>query len=171
MELAYVNAKLNDNLRTKECLECSVIDINLPQKYMTSKDVGVLHNVTLRIIEEDLPLEYKLEDGLTKDEIRMLQSDEFVEKYNYSLNHPKVFSIDYMSENITKEDKIIQLFLEVFQEYPSDMEDINYLINKYIELIESDAQITELQKEAVYFALSTAAYSTNYWYSKSQDSK
>lgn len=76
-----------------------------------------------------------------------------------------------MSENITKEDKIIQLFLEVFQEYPSDMEDINYLINKYIELIESDAQITELQKEAVYFALSTAAYSTNYWYSKSQDSK
>lgn len=93
MELAYVNAKLNDNLRTKECLECSVIDINLPQKYMTSKDVGVLHNVTLRIIEEDLPLEYKLEDGLTKDEIRMLQSDEFVEKYNYSLNHPKVFPL------------------------------------------------------------------------------
>ena len=49
-----------------------------------------------------------------------------------------------------------------------DSEDVGYLINRYIELIEKDSQITDLQKGVVYSALSTAAYSTNYWYKRAQ---
>lgn len=49
-----------------------------------------------------------------------------------------------------------------------DSEDVGYLINRYIELIEKDSQITDLQKGVVYSALSTAAYSTNYWYNRAQ---
>lgn len=49
-----------------------------------------------------------------------------------------------------------------------DSEDVGYLINRYIELIEKDSQITDLQKGVVYSALSTASYSTNYWYNRAQ---
>lgn len=168
IELAYVNAKLNDELIQNEQTENSSIMINIPSGYQSSLDAGVYHNITLKIIDEDLPLEYGLEDGLTSDELSMLHSDDFTDKYNYSLNNPQVFSIDYMCENPTKEDRIIQLFLQAYQEYPAELEDVGYLINRYIELIEKDSQITDLQKGVVYSALSTAAYSTNYWYNRAQ---
>ncbi|MBD5300877.1 MAG: hypothetical protein HDS17_05350 [Bacteroides sp.] len=166
IELAYVNATLNDELIQNERTENSSMTINIPVEYKSSLDAGVYHNITLKIIDEELPLEYALEDGLTSEELSMLHSDEFTSKYNYSINNPEVFSIDYMCANPNKEDKIIQLFLQAYQEYPSELGDLEYLINRYIDLIESDSQITDLQKSAVYSALSTAAYSTNYWYNK-----
>lgn len=68
-----------------------------------------------------------------------------------------------MIKNSTKEDRIVEMFIDVYKEYPTDIYDVNYLINKYIELIERDTQITSLEKEAVYSALSTAAFSSSYW--------
>ena len=169
VELAYVNATLDEGLIRDEILEATPIAINIPKEYQSSLEVGVLHNATLRIIDEDIPMQYELEDGLSTDEIKMLNSDEFVSKYNYSLENPQVLTLEYINDDPSKEDRVIQLFLQAYQEYPSDLDDVNYLINRYIELIEIDPQITEMQKEIVYSALSTAAYSTNYWYNKASN--
>lgn len=162
VELAYVAAVKNDSL-LKEQLDKSIVCINIPQKYDLSYKVGLYHNAALKIIREDIILGYELEEGLTPEEIIMLHSEEFRNNFIYSMNNPHVFSFDYISANQTKEDRIIQLFLQAYQEYPSDVYDVNYLINKYIEIIENDSQITDTQKCAVYSALSTAIFSTNYW--------
>ena len=162
VELAYVAAVKNDSL-LKEQLDKSIVCINIPQKYDLSYKVGLYHNAALKIIREDIILGYELEEGLTPEEIIMLHSEEFRNNFIYSMNNPHVFSFDYISANQTKEDRVIQLFLQAYQEYPSDVYDVNYLINKYIEIIENDSQITDTQKCAVYSALSTAIFSTNYW--------
>lgn len=167
IELAYVNAKLNEDLITDEYLLNPQIQINIPSEYASAFNNGILHNITLKIIDENIPMEYSLEDGLSVSEIDMLHSDFFTSKYNFAMDNPHIYSIEYISENLTKEDLIVQLFIQLYQEYPNDFDDVNYIINQYIEIIESDERITELQKECVYSALSTAAFSTSYWYKKS----
>lgn len=168
VELAYVAAIKNDGL-LKEQIDKSLVSINIPPKYDLSFKVGLYHNAALKIIGEGLSLGYELEEALTPEEITMLHSEEFRNNFKYSMNNPHIFSFDYISANPTKEDRVIQLFLQAYQEYPSDLNDVNYLINKYIEIIENDIQITDMQKCAVYSALSTAIYSTNYWINKDSE--
>lgn len=141
--------------------------LKIPQIYIDALKVGLYHNLTLRVIEDSTPLEFCVEDGLTEQEVTFLHSAYFTNGYNEFLSNPQNYSFNYAIANPTKVDRIIQLFVEVYQNYPADQHDATEVINQYIEVIESDTQITEEQKQIVYSALATAAFSTDYW--KSQE--
>lgn len=97
----------------------------------------------------------------------LTSQNSYYEKDSFCLSTPQNYSFNYAIANPTKVDRIIQLFVEVYQNYPADQHDATEVINQYIEVIESDTQITEEQKQIVYSALATAAFSTDYW--KSQE--
>lgn len=163
VESAYVVARQNKVLQQKEIEKCSAINLQLPVKFESSKEVGLYHNISLRILNDELPSQAELGNYLSDEEISILHSESFMNNYDALLTSPQLLSMEYLNETSDKEDRIIKLFLDVYQEYPEDMEDVNYLINMYIDRIERDPAITDLQKQCVYSALSIAAYSTNYW--------
>lgn len=169
IELAYVNSKLNKSLIDQQKLQCQDINIYLPIDYQSSIDVGLYHNATLEFLEKDLPLEYTIYEGMTSDEIYMLHSPDFQNKYNAALANFSYSSFDSTIENYSKEDRIIQLFIDVYKQFPNDLDDINLIINLYIKTIQQDPNISETEKKIVFNALSTAAYSSHYWINKIED--
>ena len=167
VELAYVNSVLRQDLVSNELERCSKVKINIPQKNCKDYEAGIHHNITLRLIlnEGDL-YNYNLEDALSYTELQTLHSREYMNSYKTAYTNPEVFSLSYEVENPSKEDKVIQLFLDAYKDYVDNLDDVNDLINNYISIIEKDTNITDEEKSAVYSALSPAAFSSNYWYQK-----
>ena len=60
-------------------------------------------------------------------------------------------------------DVVMRLYLEVFQNYPDKADDVEFITNKYIELISASNELTAEEKEIIYSALSVAASSYEYW--------
>lgn len=166
IELAYVSAISAPDIEQNKLLECSEIKLNIPTEYNHINDIGLYHNLTLKALEDADLKNIQLEDGLRQEEIDVLHSDEFINRFKYVTENPNIYKLDYMLENSTKEERIVQLFIQVYNEYTTNTEDVAYVINKYIDIIEQDNQITTTEKEVVYSALSTAVYSSNYWQNK-----
>lgn len=61
------------------------------------------------------------------------------------------------------DEKVIDIFLEIYLQYPDSLDDIYFLVNKYSEIINSSIDITVEEKSNIYSALSIAAYSSIYW--------
>lgn len=59
-------------------------------------------------------------------------------------------------------DVVMRLYLEVFQNYPDKADDVEFITNKYIELISASNELTAEEKEIIYSALSVAASSYEY---------
>lgn len=53
VEMAYVSVIADHQLPHKMKIECQNIDINIPNKYRKSFEVGVYHNLTLKALEEN----------------------------------------------------------------------------------------------------------------------
>ena len=137
-------------------------NLKIPTEFKYTTEMGRLHNLTLTCIESgDYSLtNYKTQ--LTKPEILCINCEEFRSFYNTD----RVFNIEEAIINSTKEEQVIQLFIEAFLEYPEDSEDVTQLINNYIDKIEADNSISPEKRESIYYALSIAAYSTEYWKEK-----
>lgn len=61
------------------------------------------------------------------------------------------------------DEKVIDIFLDIYLQYPDNLDDIYFLVNKYSEIINSSIDITVEEKSNIYSALSIAAYSSIYW--------
>lgn len=161
--LAYSNVNADLNLYNQELTRNKQINILIPEDYIKCAQVGVFHNASLRLLLTKAPLEKKLEDGLTSEQLTLLQSKTFRDSYDQIISGIKSFNLDYYIENPKKTEKVIQLFIQAIKEYPNELEDINVLVNNYISLIEKDRGITPQEKTVVYAALSTASYSAYFW--------
>ncbi|MDE5829649.1 MAG: hypothetical protein K2H48_06650 [Duncaniella sp.] len=171
VELAYANVKLNSKLIEKERSESSDVRLAIPTRYKASYETGLYHNASLRLLVDEAKLGYTIEEAFTEEEYQVLSMPKFKTLYNEYLKESKLYDIDYYIENPDKSDRIIQLFIQALTEYPSEHEDVTYLIYSYIQLIEQDDQISESQKEIVYSCLSTAAYSLHFWEEKLEGPK
>ena len=59
--------------------------------------------------------------------------------------------------------KVMNLFFEIFEKYPDNVDDVQFIINKYIEAVKNTEEISEADKEIIYQALSIGASSYEYW--------
>lgn len=89
VESAYACAMQDENLQQEETKNCSAINIQFPIKFESSKEVGLYHNIALKILNEELPSECDLKDYLTEEQMYILHSESFMNNYNTLLTTPE----------------------------------------------------------------------------------
>lgn len=163
IQQAYCYVKEN-NLMEEYSTEA--IGITLPPEYASSMEVGIAHNAILTIVasppndeNEEIP------QAFTAVENAVLSSEDYIENYETVLSKVINWDVDspvYVSGSGT-DSEIINLFIEVFHQYSEDINDVNFIVNKYIEKIEASDILNELQKKNIYDALTVAVFSFYHW--------
>lgn len=164
IQQAYCYVKENNLIEEYPTEE---IAIALPTGYESSKEVGLLHNTILNSVaaptneEENEEIAYPF----TAVENAVLYSTEYIDSYESVLL--KVINSDTNKPIFVSEEgvsaEIINLFIEVFNQYPEDINDVNFIVNKYIEKIEASNLLSESEKKNIYDALSVAVFSFYHW--------
>jgi len=142
------------------------VSLDLPAKYAEmSIKVGKIHNLVLDVLNnEEIDLE-SYEYELTDKEIDAFRSKEFVEEFNRLM--PYFANMDFSFVDSTRiEYAVIMKFSELYEKYSYESEDVNFIIEKYIEYLENDSTLTEEEKEKIYTGFAVAAYSNDYWNKK-----
>lgn len=69
----------------------------------------------------------------------------------------------FSSDNNSFQNKVIDLFLNIYLQYPEDINDVFFIIDKYAEIIMDAQDLTDDDKKNILYSLSIAAYSSAYW--------
>lgn len=164
IELAYSITISDPLFETNKELIGERVNLRIPTDFMEMDELGKVHNLTLYTLKnKDLQLA-DVSNCFTPEELTIIHSNEFTEFYSNHISSPNSYSLDYALTNPDdKADYIIKLFLDLYSTYPSDSNDVEYIINEYIKIIEADKNITTEEKKVVYAALSMAGYSSDFW--------
>lgn len=142
--------------------DVSTVSINVPTKFASSAMlVGKSHNAILNLCQDAVEVA-SVEDitgVLTNDQIAVIHSDAFVSMVNNAVESGN-YSV---AEGDIVGNQIIDMFMEVFEDCAESQDDLQYIINRYISIIEENGSLPDDVKEMVYNALSVAAYSCDYW--------
>ncbi len=101
---------------------------------------------------------------LSEDEVEIIHSNSFTYNYDSYMKSHESYDLDFaIANDFHKADRIVKLFFELYNSYPENMDDVNYIINEYIKVIESDKSISDVEKQSIYVAFAVTAYSSDYW--------
>lgn len=165
VERAYAQTRTDDtyvnNIQT--------IQLNFPSAYDNAATLtGKTHNAILYLCKGDNEEAAAIEDitGTLSDfQISVIHSHAFVTKMNQAIS-----SGNYMvDDSDATGNYIINLFMSVADDCAGSQQDLHYIINRYISIIETNGSLSEMDKTQVYSALSVAAYSCAYWDSYTSD--
>ena len=103
-------------------------------------------------------------NGLENNEIDLeaciLTSSEMKDAYNnYSFGN---FELGY-----SLPDKIFNLYSQLFNAYPENIDDVVYIANQYLRRIKTSNELTNDEKIAIEIGIAVSIYSYNYWFSQS----
>lgn len=130
------------------------------------KAIGAKHNIVLRNLIDDKIDTINLEKSLTKEEFEIINSEQFKQDCEKAINKIQNSFNDNIvqeTENRTISDKLMSLFYSICQTYPDNSEDVQFIINKYIEAVKNTNEISEQDKPVIYQAISVAASSYEFW--------
>lgn len=171
IQYAYCYVKENNLI---EEYSAETIDVTLPSGYETSMEVGIMHNAILNAMGPSPDDEnWATSQTFTSVENIVLNSEDYIENYEMVLS--KIINNDvdkpfYVSGDGV-DSEIVNLFIEVFHQYSENINDVNFIVNKYIEKIEAGGILTELQKKNIYDALVVAVFSFYHWNSKEEETE
>ena len=159
---AYSYMQENNDL--KSLVPSEGILLQIPKEYNRPIEAGVEHNLMLSLLREESSALSRHVNKLSDLELAVTESPEFQKAYNDCIQRAK--AITFTPKPAGKDDlgqKVMNLFLNVYTEYPQDQADVNEIINKYISVIEKSSELSKEEKELIYSSLSVAAYSFKYW--------
>ena len=144
-----------------------VINLELPEEKKDLQEIGVKHNLVLeKLINQEFSSS-PLEDVLTSLELDVLTSEEFEEGYYSVLNKYTIDNYDsYVDNDGSTGNIVMKLYVDIINKYPEQLNDVEFVSNKYIELISKSSELSEEEKDLLYSAISVAASSFEYWQSK-----
>ena len=148
-----------DVKKTKEKIEVNKEVLKNVTLKKEDLQVGKVHNVILSALDGSIKIEGKTENANDTLANAFLNSTEFKDLYNQNI----ASEIYYSNSEKDKADKVMQLFEDVFTKYSSSNDDVVFIINKYIEVIDSSEELTNEEKDSIKKGLATALYSFNYW--------
>ena len=144
------------------------ITVAMPVGHEDAIDVGIKHNIMLDMIrtESDLLSDIDVNVVLSPQEKEVLESEEFIENYNRLI--PKYASLDvndYLSAAAVDsvDSRVMGLFLDLYNQYPENIADVRFIVEKYIEMIEASDVFTDDEKRCIYTGLAVAVCSFEYW--------
>lgn len=82
------------------------------------------------------------------------------DNFNYSKALYDMKTQGIISENLCK---AYELFLEVYQNYPENQDDIDFIISKYLSVIKTSTDFCKDEKDCLYLGLSVALQSPGFW--------
>ena len=128
--------------------------------------MGAKHNLILSKLINGDDISIDGVQQLSEDQIKIINSKGFSESFNNAMNDicDNIRQGDSMSlagEDIST--KLMNMFYNILIKYPEGLDDIEYLINKYIEAVKDSREIEESDKELIYSGLSVAASSSEFW--------
>ena len=140
-------------------IEQTILDnTNLSRKNLTT---GQLHNVLLSTLDGSIEIDetkrIDRSDNLVNSILNSKQLADSCQIIAVNIN-----SSNY-NTNTSLENRVISLFNEVYRKYASTTNDVVFIINKYVEVIDASNELTPEEKESVKGGLATALYSFNYW--------
>lgn len=103
-------------------------------------------------------------NALNSSELKKIY-DKHVENLKSSIIHNE-FNVDqFLKENSISErvDKAIKEYLDLFQTYPDNVDEIIKITNDYIAIIEANNEFTDDEKAIIYAGLMVSIYSPQIW--------
>jgi len=155
---------MQENKELKSLVPSEGVSLQIPKEYNRPIEAGVEHNLMLSLLREESSTLSTHVNKLSDLERSVTESPEFQKAYNDCIQRAK--EITFTPKRAGKDDlgqKVMNLFLNVYTEYPQDQADVNEIINKYISVIEQSSELSKEEKELIYSSLSVAAYSFKYW--------
>lgn len=168
--VAFEYANIKESINANEFFD-KQIKLDFPKKNEEAFLVGVEHNLILDALRDGSAITrnnpIKIENGtqvLSEVEVQVLNSPDYIDRYNLVMQSVSTLDVEkYISENNTTGSQVIKLFMDVYNQYPETIDDVNLIINEYISKIESSTSLTDDEKQLIYNALAVAAYSFQYW--------
>lgn len=130
------------------------------------KDIGAKHNLLLSNLQTNHFEKKSVKENLTSGELCILNSDEFEIKMDSTVNQLQMSVQDGKIVQISGNDipaKVMNLFFEIFTNYPNDENDVGMVVSRYLKEIDLDASFSELDRILIRQALSVAVSSFEYW--------
>lgn len=152
-QAVVVTPEVNQKLIIDESVTESLL---LEERYL---NVGKIHNVILGVA--DGSFELAKDNNINNATVSsILESSDFQRMYN-EITYKKLNNLEIDRDPL--EEKVLNLFCDVFQQYSSKCSDVIYIINKYIEILENSEELSEAQLNSIKIGLATSLYSFNYW--------
>ena len=165
---AYVPAlenpsQVNDNLPKQIQLEFSA-------ENEKNVEYGAKHNIIVKnLLSNNFAIDSEVKQYLSKEEIDILTSKEFIQGYDST--------ICALGESIANGDipqvndndiptLLMNLFTNILETYSDKAEDVEFVINKYIEAVQNTNELSTEEKDNIYRSLSVAASSFELWNTK-----
>lgn len=169
-----LNIKGNDLLTPNSLGEQIDVDeqildsVNLDNHFLY---VGKLHNVILSSLQnsaqvgEDISL--SMRSSLNYEDIEEDINFTYISSqmdWNEFYDEANQLAVELETDNAnSKVDYVMTLFADIFSIYPSEIDDVVMIINKYAAVVKASDEFTEEEKEYIMYGLATALYSYNYW--------
>lgn len=159
VEKAYVRMQNDDSHVNK----VPTIQLGFPAAYASSATaIGKSHNAILDLCKGNVAETVAIEEitgTLSNFQVSVIHSPKFVSVMNNAVS-----SGNYTVDNSDATGNyIINLFMSVADGCTGSQQDLHYIINRYISIIEANGSLSNADKTQVYNALSVAAYSCDYW--------
>ncbi len=133
--------------------------VNLREKDL---NVGKLHNILLGTLDGSIEIKSLDSTEVESNDIY----DSLVNSVDLANGCQEIgLKVNSSQEDIdpTLEARVLMLFNEVYQKYSSTNDDVVFIINKYVEVIDASKELTDYEKDSIKSGLATALYSFNYW--------
>lgn len=175
IEYVYSNLRYTAGIESQMIQLNSDVNLVIPEKFQHLNSIGIQHNSVLHLYSNDYQGHlYKY--PLTEKEKEYIDSEGYKKYYDYFLDNANRELSKPLSEpnkieipNCTQEQvRILALFYEGTKN-ARNMQDVNRLITSYIKVIERDNPISDSEREGIYAAFVTFAYSTSFWDKKLMD--
>ncbi len=131
----------------------SLSDQDKEIQYFGSMHNAILDNLLNGKLSDDAPHKY-----FSNEELAVFNSEEFRAKFNAVMAEKDILDEDNSTTGV-----LMELFEQIFTTYPDCREDIEFITNKYIELVKQSNELSDFDKKLVLSALSVSMASTTYW--------
>ena len=150
-------------------------NIELPQEFDYLRTLGADHNAILLAanVDGEIPTEGTVA-GVNLDRVEIAKEEQvmFEQAINSQMFTDYFYTaIDELTEEKELEtlacsDKVrqaLQRYLDLFQTYPENVDDLVEIANGYIKIIEENNEFTKDEKELIYAAIMVSVYSPQLW--------